>query len=105
LADVKLFLSGPMTGKQGFNYEEFAKVTSYLRSLGHEVFSPHETANGETHYARELYMWQALMGLLSCEALVQLPGWEESRGATTEYRVAVETGMDIYSLEEFRHLV
>ena len=102
---MKIFLSGQMTGRPNFAYEEFTQVTSYLRSLGHEVVNPAEISNGETHYARSHYMWHSLMGLLSCEALVQLPGWQESRGATTEYRVAVETGMDIYSLEEFKHLV
>lgn len=35
--------------------------------------------------------------LLDCDAIYMLPGWRESRGATTEHAVSVACGMRIYT--------
>lgn len=37
-----LYLAGPMTGIQGFNFIEFDAWAAYLRSRGFGVISPHE---------------------------------------------------------------
>ena len=89
-----LYLAGPMTGWPDHNYPAFRAVAQLLREAGFRVSSPHEAAEpGHTwgHYVR-----QGLRLLLDCEALVLLPGWRGSKGATLEHRVAKALGMPIY---------
>ena len=41
-----------------------------------------------------------LRGLLDCDEIVMLPGWERSRGARLEHLVAVELGMTVTLWEQ-----
>ena len=108
----RLYLSGPMTGLPQQNYPAFHAAAASLRRAGYRVVNP-----AELHPHSRLRRWQAtmtawltrtpapalptwgeymraaLVGLLSCEAIVLLPGWEHSRGARCEVSLAAELGM------------
>jgi hypothetical protein len=92
---VKLYLSGPMTGRPGFNYPAFHDAAARLRGAGHEVFNPAESFGGDTSLPRDVYMRHDLEQLLQVEAVAVLPGWEASHGATLEVRVAHELGLPV----------
>lgn len=49
----------------------------------------------------EEYMWICMELMEKAEALVQLPGWEKSRGAQREYGYALAKEMDVYKAEYF----
>nr|WP_264382827.1 DUF4406 domain-containing protein [Pseudomonas sp. MM227] len=82
-----------MTGLPEFNYPAFAAETARLRALGYEVVSPAEiNPNGGT--------WQECMRrdiaqLMTCDLLVWLPGWSNSRGARIETKLAGELGIRV----------
>ena len=97
---MTLYLSGPMSGLPEFNYPAFKTAAERLRSKGHTVVSPHELpadclgcANiGHEHSWAE-HMRVDLAALLTCDVIVLLPGWSQSKGAQLEKTVAEAVGM------------
>lgn len=101
---MSMYLAGPMTGIEGFNYNKFDEVAKQLRDLGHEVVSPAEIGReislpgkpGDLPYAD--YVKSNLKAMLDCDELVLLPRWRGSRGARMEVQVADFTKMKIWQL-------
>jgi len=88
-----------MSGLPNFNYDAFFEAARALRDLGASVTNPAE--NGLPKDAPwEHHMRVDLCGMLLCERVVTLPGWERSRGANLEVRIARELGMGVLRLEE-----
>lgn len=98
------YISGPMTGLPEFNYPMFEAVASELRGMGYDIVSPHETdeiqGNEPGSQTWEWYMRHALRGLLTCNAIVMLPGWTRSKGARRELDIALDTGMALLKWEK-----
>jgi hypothetical protein len=104
---MKLYLSGPMTDQPDYNHPAFHQAAAKLREMGHEVLSPAEDEYGAP---RSLSVeandnWIALMRraipmLCSCEAMVQIGNWWDSRGAKLEFEVARGLEMQVYSIIE-----
>jgi hypothetical protein len=105
---VKLYLAGPMTGIEHYNFPAFDEAAKALRAAGHEVFNPAENdrENGfdatglAGHEAAEhgFDLRTALKQDLSwiCEhadGIALLSGWQMSKGARTE--VALAEALDI----------
>lgn len=102
---MKIYLAGPMRGYPDHNYSAFTAATCALRALGHVVFSPHEFDEtvGFTPMKDEstkAYMRYDLPKLLAQDAVVVLPGWEKSVGASLEVHVAQTCEMPVYELAE-----
>lgn len=92
---VTVYIAGPMTGLPEFNYPAFNAVAAELRTQGCEVVNPAEHDTGSTGKAWDFYMRLGLRGLLECDEVILLPGWESSRGARLERYVAEQLGMPI----------
>lgn len=93
-----LYLSGPMSGHRDLNFPTFNSAAEKLRRLGFPVLNPADFGQcaslewGEC-LQRDLY-------ILGCaDVLVQLPGWEYSKGASLEYSTAVALGKGVASLD------
>lgn len=91
----RVYIGGPMTGLPEFNYPVFNAVAAQLRAEGREVVNPAEQDSGSTGKPWDFYMRLALRGLLDCDEIMLLPGWEHSRGARLEHQVARELGMKV----------
>lgn len=99
------YLAGPMSGKPGFNYAAFDQAAAYFRGRNMEIKSPHEVDNGSTDKPYEWYIRNDLKMLLECDAIILLPGWEASRGASLEEEVAHLTNMYIFQVAPGYRLV
>ena len=103
---LKLYLSGPMTGLPEYNYPAFAAAAQHLRDKGATVVSPHELpadcpgcANTGLEHSWAEHMRVDLAALLTCDVIVLLPGWSESKGARLEKTVAEAVGLMVIDYE------
>jgi hypothetical protein len=97
----KMYLSGPMTGKDDWNHSEFHRVAAEFRLAGFEVCNPAEFFDGDTERSRSEYMREAFKYLLEADTIVLLPDWQESEGSRIEAAVAKE--LDLIIVEYFEN--
>jgi hypothetical protein len=105
----RLYLAGPMTGIEDFNYPAFNAMAERLRTAGYEVENPadHGTVEGAVWAD---YMAYGLTRLGLCGMIALLPGWDLSQGARLEVMIAEHLGMrvvnthDLVSMEIARYV-
>lgn len=89
-----VFVCGPMSGLPDFNYPAFNAAAAALRAIGHHVENP--AANPvPTCGTWEGYMRLSIAQLVTCDAILLLPGWQKSRGANIEAGLAHALGMQV----------
>ena len=104
---IRVFLSGPMTGIKDYNFPMFNHVAEVLRKCGYEVVNPVDICK---KYKKERVLSdKAVFAAMiaeqqeserTCNALVLLPGWENSKGVRLELKTAIEQNMSIIQWEE-----
>lgn len=95
----RLYLAGPMTGFEDFNFPAFNKMAAELRARGYVVENPaeHGVVDG-ADWAD--YMAYDLTRLGLCGQVAVLPGWENSKGARLEVHIARELGMKVMNAND-----
>ena len=106
--DVFVYISGPMTAKDGFSIEE--NVAAGLRvflsclRMGIPAFCPHLSGAFPSAWSDVLWdRWLAydLAVIDRCTHVLMLPRWQTSAGAKKEYEYALSVGKTIIaSLDE-----
>lgn len=117
---MRIYVSGPMTGKPGNNIAAFNAAAKLLREAGHFVINPAELSplfgsaeeiaksfrykyspistsyfHGKFRLA-DCIMAVDLAALGTCNAIYLLDGWKDSRGATEELREAMRLRLEIF---------
>jgi hypothetical protein len=95
---MRLYVAGPMTGYDNYNFDKFNTVTRELAWMGHEVYNPASSFNGAQDLPYDLYLRHAVQMVTMVNGLVLLKGWEQSRGALTEVHVALSCNMPFYEI-------
>jgi len=116
---MKIYLAGPMRGIPEFNFPAFHSAAAMLRSQGHFVFNPAErdnekhgtdiskgNKNGDELLATKQHGFNLREALnddlsficLEADAVVLLPGWMNSKGATAERATALALGLKVIYL-------
>lgn len=90
----RVYIAGPMTGLPEFNHPAFHIAAQIWRELGYEVENPAENPPPACD-SWAAWMRLALAQLLRCDAIVLLTGWQQSRGAQIEHRLARELGLHV----------
>jgi len=114
---MRLYVSGPMSGKPRFNFDAFEAATSNLRARGYTVFSPaemdveagidpdNEGADQEPNaYAEFLARDIRVIAKERIDAIVVLPGWEKSGGANTEVAFGDALGLPILRYPDLKQI-
>ena len=102
----KIYIAGPMSGYESFNFPAFYAAEELLADEGWDVYNPADKEEedefsleaalaGDTKKAisegfdfREAYLWD-ISCVIDCDAIYMLKGWEQSPGARGEHAVAV----------------
>lgn len=106
---IRVYLAGPMSGRPAFNRRGFEEAAYAARMRGFEPINPHEVDpshdgpcplgptmvyRGQEH-PYGCWLKAALRLMLTCEAVLMLPLWHMSTGATLEHQVAQACSMPI----------
>ncbi len=90
----RVYVAGPMTGLPEFNFPAFNAESAALRAQGLSVLNPAEHGIVEGAEWAD-YLRHDIAGLVSCERIHLLQGWEKSKGARLEFHIATELGMAV----------
>lgn len=107
---MKIYIAGPMSGVENWNFPAFFEAERQLLGLGHEVVNPAhndgltyeealDSANAGKH-SWDWYMRRDLTNLITCDAVCLLPEWKNSKGALLEVTVAKNLDMPLYILRD-----
>jgi len=107
---LKIYIAGPMSGVENWNFPAFFEAERQLLELGHEVINPAHndgltyedalaSANAGKH-SWDWYMRRDLTNLITCDAICLLPEWKSSKGASLEVTVARSLDMPLYILRD-----
>ena len=90
-----VYICGKMSDVEDYNRPAFNRAAYELRDAGFAVFNPAEVSGADTWRWSD-YMRVSLRGMLECDALYVLDGYDTSQGANIEIRLARELGMPVY---------
>lgn len=95
----RVYVAGPMTGIEDFNFPAFNDMAAKLRALGYTVENPaeHGVVDGAVWAD---YMAYDLTRLGLCGIIALLPGWEKSQGARLEVLIAERLGMTVVNAHD-----
>lgn len=98
-ANTVLFLSGPYSRDPIACTNIAIVIQAKLLAAGWSVFCPHANshfADMQHKLPPDFYYSMDLEFLRRCDAVVMLPDWIASKGATLERDLALERGLPIY---------
>lgn len=94
----KIFISGPMKGIKDFNKPAFDAAEEMLKNKGYSVFNPSWMSFDES-WSREEKSHIDFAIIDVCDAIYQLSGWRQARGAVMEYEYAMTKHKEIIEEE------
>ncbi len=109
----KIYIAGPMSGHDDWNFPAFFEAERQLVALGYSVVNPAHNDGPTVELALEsagrpsapnhtwaYYMRRDLPHVLGVDALCVLPGWQKSKGALLEVQVAEAIGLPLMILRD-----
>lgn len=112
IKNLKIFISGPMTGYEHFNFEKFDFIESQLKKYGFkDIVNPanicrkykveNVLANNNIFDKMIIEEQEAEK---TCNAIILLDGWEKSVGVKRELKTAIDLGFEILLERNFTFL-
>ncbi len=99
----RYYISHPFTGNEERNKADADRIRAALKEAHPDICFMNPLGmfgNKDTDYCTALA--DALELLSSCEAVIFCPGWEDSTGCRAEKAFAMQQGIRIMYLEDFR---
>lgn len=96
-----IYISGPITGDKNYKLK-FRAAKQQLEARGYDVVNPAELADvlPAEHMSHEEVLRTCKDLILQCDALVTLPGWEQSLGCQREVGFAEGADLIVLPIEE-----
>lgn len=98
-----VYIAGPMSGHQDFNYHAFHYAAADLRAAGYKVLNPAENPKPNPTPSWQDWMRAALAQVIQADAIALLPGWQNSRGARVERTLGMDLGFDVRHVTDWLH--
>lgn len=98
ISDEKMiYISGPMTGIEHFNFPAFELAEKALTDQGHSVLSAHRIVQTSTEWA-DMMRRDVIEMMLHCDSIALLPRWQQSRGSQIEVAVARAFNFRVFNI-------
>lgn len=94
---MRIYVAGPVTGIEENNRPAFERARVMLADAGFSVLVPHDLVRGGETWRQ--CMRVCLSAMLACDGVCALEGWQASKGAKLELKVARSVGMPVNDLE------
>lgn len=94
-----VYISGPMSGVEDYNFPAFNSAAAQLRAAGYPVINPADFGVKEGQTWREC-LARDIAALVHCDAVATIDGWKKSKGARLEVHIAVELGIEVTDVSE-----
>ena len=92
---MKIYIAGPMSGIKDYNRPAFHAAAAKLRAKGHEVVSPAELITDANYTTWSAAMRVCIAAMMTCDRVMTLPGWSQSKGARIEIELTYELEMHV----------
>lgn len=100
-----VYIAGPMTGIEDFNFPAFYKAAKEWEAAGWTVINPADSCGGYTAGSWGFYLEVARTSLTNgAHAIALLDGWEDSDGAVCEKALAQKYSLEIYLAKDIQTL-
>lgn len=101
---MRVYIAGPYTALRSSDVDRniltARDAQAELYRMGHTPLCPHSmTAGFERDYPDieyNVYIETDLEWLKLCDAILMLPGWEDSNGSIKEHQFAIDNGIEVY---------
>lgn len=93
----RIYISGPITGIPEYNKPAFDSAEKKINEMGLIPISPFRLGVVSKHKSWQDYMREDIKALMDCDAVYLLPGYEKSKGAMEEKRIAESIGIPVYT--------
>lgn len=101
----KVYIAGKVSGELIADCTiKFGAAQKDIESLGYQVINPLAVVN-DWHTPWQKAMKICIASLMSCDAIVLLPCWQDSTGAKIERQLAEDLDMPIYNYSKFGLIV
>lgn len=94
---MTVYIAGKMAGLPDKGRKAFSDAEKTLKQMGFDVLNPAKLPEG---LPSDLYMPLCLVMLGHADAVVSLPGSEDSKGACIEREYAAYQGKEVYELDK-----
>lgn len=109
---LKVFISGPMTGYENFNFDKFDRIAGKLWRAGVDSVNPADICR-KYKKERVLADKSAFDAMIAeqqeaektCTGILLLDGWEASKGVRLELKTALDGGADVFLEKDVDMLV
>ena len=92
---MRLYVIGPVTGRENLNREAFEEARAKLEQAGYTVTIPHDFIPSDASHERAMQL--SLWWIASARGdVAMLDDWDESPGALLENRVATACGLQAH---------
>jgi len=100
---MKIYLSGPITGQEKLNAPLFRAVRLALESQRFDdaptiAVDPHDLVPSTASHQDGMRLCLNELTMGDFDAILMLPGWEDSKGAMLEVAVAKAIGLKLFKL-------
>jgi len=94
-----IYIAGPMSGYEKYNYPAFDTAEQQLRRCGYAVLNP--TCNKPEEPTWDAYMRASIAQVIAADGIAVLPNWQMSRGAALEVHIAHALQVAVLPLTEW----